>query len=389
MKRRRRRKNKPNHFFWIILASAGCLSIFFLVHERRHPAPHPARPASVRAPLDPMKVAERFRQVVAQAGGDNVWIHSAPRPERAREPENSFEVLASPQAYEPTLIAVRREALKEGLLPRFIKAALPEGFSRSEIALYSGNVSVCHLQLREVPWIARIAIVVDDLGQNPKAAQELLRIRAQLTFSVMPWLPYSRQTAEAAHRAGVEVMLHLPMQPLANFAPDVSPREIREGMDGEEVSRMIEKDLATVPWVAGVNNHMGSRATEDAQLMEKVMTVLGQRHLYFVDSRTTPDSVALQVARRLSVPAFYRSVFLDDVHTVPYTVEQLRKLCRIAERQGAALAIGHPYPTTLSALEQFVPELERENIELVPVSRLLRLPEVARLSPPPPRLTRE
>lgn len=388
MKRRRRRKNKPNPFIWIILAAAGGLSIFLLTRGIKPTAPRQARKASeahARSHLDSMEVTEHFRQVVGQAGGNDVWIRSTRQPARVPDAGNSIEVLASPRAYKSALNAIQHEAREEHLMPHLKEASLPGGFSLSEIALYSGPSPVCYLQLREVPLIARVAIVMDDLGQNPEAAQELLGTRAALTFSVMPQLPYSRQTAEAAHQVGVEVMLHLPMQPLANSAPDVSPREIREGMDGEEVTRTIENDLASVPWVAGVNNHMGSRATEDAQLMTEVMTALRRRQLYFVDSRTTPDSVALKVARSLSVPSFYRSVFLDDVRTVPYTVEQLRKLCRIAERQGAALAIGHPYPTTLAALKQFLPNLERENIELVPVSHLLRLPEVARLSPPAPR----
>ncbi|MGH9470576.1 MAG: divergent polysaccharide deacetylase family protein, partial [Terriglobia bacterium] len=220
------------------------------------------------------------------------------------------------------------------------------------------------------------------LGQNPASARALLAMHSQLTFSVIPRLPYSLQTAEAANRAGVEVMLHLPMQPLEDGRHDVSSDEIREGMSGAQVSRAISRDLASVPYAAGVNNHMGSRATSDAALMSSVMMALGREHLYFVDSRTTPDSVALGVARRMGVPAFYRSVFLDDVRTVPYTLGQLRKLCAIAEREGAALAIGHPYPTTIAALRQFLPEFTWQGIELTPASHLVRMPGIARLAPP-------
>lgn len=115
------------------------------------------------------------------------------------------------------------------------------------------------------------------------------------------------------------------------------------------------------------------------------MGVLAEQRVYFVDSRTTPNTVALDVAREVGIPAFYRSVFLDDTETTAYTLEQLRELARVVRRQGVALAIGHPYPTTVAALRQFLPELEREDIELVPASQLVRLPEVARLSPPQPK----
>jgi polysaccharide deacetylase 2 family uncharacterized protein YibQ len=127
---------------------------------------------------------------------------------------------------------------------------------------------------------------------------------------------------------------------------------------------------------------MGSVATADPALMREVMRVLVERRLYFVDSRTTPTSVALDEARRMSLRAFYRSVFLDNTETTDYTLEQLRRLDRIVETNGTALAIGHPHPTTLAALASFLPQFERKDIQLVPVSKLVTLPEIARLSPP-------
>jgi hypothetical protein len=126
---------------------------------------------------------------------------------------------------------------------------------------------------------------------------------------------------------------------------------------------------------------MGSRATQDAALMADVMKVLAERRLYFIDSRTTAESKALAVARREGLPAFYRSVFLDDTETVPYTLNQLREFRNVVEREGLALAIGHPHPTTITALAKFLPELERADIELVPPSEIVRLPEIARLHP--------
>lgn len=212
------------------------------------------------------------------------------------------------------------------------------------------------------------------------AAQKLLALPYPVTFSVLPHLVYSAATAKEAHRAGHEVMLHLPMEPDSAATP--GPGEIRTGMRPAEVARVIGEDLDSVPYAVGVNNHMGSRATADARLMTAVIRELVQRRLYLVDSRTTPASVALDIARREGLPAFYRSVFLDDTETVPYTLGQLREFRQAIEEHGVAIAIGHPYASTLSALARFLPELERDDIQLLPASQLVSLPEVARLFPP-------
>jgi polysaccharide deacetylase 2 family uncharacterized protein YibQ len=148
------------------------------------------------------------------------------------------------------------------------------------------------------------------------------------------------------------------------------------------VAQVIREDLSSVPYAEGVNNHMGSRATADANLMAEVMKVLAARRLYFVDSRTTAETNALTEARRFGLPSFYRSVFLDDTETVAYTLEQLRTFRRTVQEHGVALAIGHPHPTTIAALVQFLPEFAQADIQLIPASQLVRLPEIVRLQPP-------
>jgi polysaccharide deacetylase 2 family uncharacterized protein YibQ len=240
---------------------------------------------------------------------------------------------------------------------------------------------VCRWRIREVSHIWRAAIIIDDLGQDVHAAQQLLELPYPLTFSVLPRLEYSRAVAEQIHRAHREVMLHLPMQPRPGSAVPPGQDAVQVGMTPDEVARVIQDALASVPFAAGANNHMGSRATADPRLMSEVMTVLAQQHLYFIDSRTAPDSVALDEARRAGLPAFYRSVFLDDEQTVPYVLGQLQRFRRIVEEQGTAVAIGHPHSATIQALRAFLPQLEQSDIELVPASRVVSLPEIARLSP--------
>jgi uncharacterized protein len=284
----------------------------------------------------------------------------------------AFDVWVTPAAYAKVLVSAESGAQRKRLGFALDRLASKGAFRASQVELAFQGVPLFQFQVREIPRMMRVAIIVDDLGQNLAAAQALNRMRSAITFSVMPHLRYSRQTANAAHRAGEEVILHLPMQPIRDSAPDISRDELRVGMGSTEVSEIVNNDLSTVPFVTGVNNHMGSRATTDASLMKDLMRILAARHLYFIDSRTTPHSVALSVARQSRVRAFYRSVFLDDTRSVHYTLGQLQELCRIAEKTGSALAIGHPYPTTIEALAQFLPKLERQGIQLVPASRLVR-----------------
>jgi polysaccharide deacetylase 2 family uncharacterized protein YibQ len=326
------------------------------------------------------QLAGRFRAVIEGAGGSHVWVKEPPyAPFPPPRSDAAAEVLVAAGPFDAVLAAMRHGAEKADLE---IKTRITRGAGRwrlADVRLTRGQEVAGRWRLREVGQLRRAAIIVDDLGQNLEATRKLLALPYPITFSVLPHLRHSLDTAEEAHRAGREVMLHLPMEPDSPVPPGRG--EIRVGMQAWEVERIVEDDLASVPYAVGVNNHMGSRATTNTALMGELAEVLAERRLYFVDSRTTPASVAFDVARRKGVATFYRSVFLDDTETVAYTLGQLREFRRVIDEQGAALAIGHPNPTTVTALTRFLPELERADIQLVPASRLLQLPEVARLTP--------
>jgi uncharacterized protein len=340
--------------------------------------------------VDVRELQRKLTLAVQEAGGDEVWVKS-------RDGESSdvsgaesqpshagrvIEAVATPGAYSAVLSAIRGEAQREGLDVRTSGAAA-KGVRRTEgVELLRNRQLLWRWQVRQVPRLYRAAIVIDDLGGDVAAAEELLRLPYRLTFSVLPYLAYSATVAAEAHRSGREVMLHLPMEAMPGSLPAPGRGVIRVGMAGPEVADAIEGDLASVPYVRGANNHMGSRATADPRLMAKVMKELASRRLYFIDSRTTVSTVAYDAARREGVPTFFRSVFLDDQEDVAYSLQQLRTFHRIIKERGAALAIGHPHPSTIQALTKFLPELERDDVELVPPSELVRLPEVARILPP-------
>ena len=329
-------------------------------------------------------LARMIEKAVQDAGRSQVWIESSHGRAPAK-PDAPREARAGAEVYSAVQAALEREAREDRLECAISESRTRDGWRVADIRLLRDGKQVSRWQLREVRRILHAAIIIDDLGANLQVARQLLALPYSLTFSVLPHLRASRETAAEVRRAGHEVMLHLPMEPQAGPHVSAGEGDIRVGMTSFEIDKVLESDLASVPQAAGVNNHMGSRATTDPRLMAEVMRSLAARHLYFVDSRTTAASVALEAARREGLPAFYRSVFLDDTMSVPYTLGQLREFRRVLERQGAALAIGHPYPTTIAALAKYLPELERDDVELAPPSRLLQLPEVARLNPPPYR----
>jgi polysaccharide deacetylase 2 family uncharacterized protein YibQ len=324
----------------------------------------------------------RFTNLVEKAGGTQIWIKRPAKLHHGQGSDTSLQVVATPGGYHAVLTAVQQESDKDKLDLRTTAGKAGAGLHAVDLNISQHGQRIIQIRLREVPRLLRAAIVIDDMGGDLEAAHKLLALAYPLTFSVLPHLCYTRITAEDVHHTGREVMLHLPMEP--EPGAHVSPGEgaILTGMSEAAVQKTIQNDLASVPYATGVNNHMGSRVTQDAALMAGVMKILADRRLYFIDSRTAAGSKALDAARNECLPAFYRSVFLDDTETVPYTLDQLRKFRHVVEQEGVALAIGHPHATTIAALAKFLPELDRADIELVSASEIVRLPEVARLHPP-------
>ncbi len=218
----------------------------------------------------------------------------------------------------------------------------------------------------------RLAIIIDDLGYDRSAADALFALPFPLTVSVLPHHPHSSDIAEEAHRRGYQVMLHLPMES-TNGEAKPEAIELRTGMSPAEATRLLDGMLETVPYAAGANNHQGSLATADARLMAAIMPALHERGMFFIDSRTTRATLAYDAAVRAGVPAASRKVFLDDTPTREAVRLQIAQAAKGARKQGAAIiAIGHPYPATLQALQDELPRLKAQGIGLVFASQLAR-----------------
>jgi polysaccharide deacetylase 2 family uncharacterized protein YibQ len=218
----------------------------------------------------------------------------------------------------------------------------------------------------------KAAIIMDDLGYSLEAVQILSSLKKPITLSILPFAPLTRKTAELARDAGLEMMLHLPLESLSRSAKK-SPSEVMifKGMNRDEIKRDVKACLEQIPWAKGVNNHTGSRITEDPGMMRVILEVLKDRGLYFIDSRTTRYSVAFDQALQLGVPSASRKVFIDAVDNEGAIQAKLVELFGLARKEGQVVGICHARPETLRALQKYVGLAEGYGVELVFASEIV------------------
>jgi polysaccharide deacetylase 2 family uncharacterized protein YibQ len=223
-----------------------------------------------------------------------------------------------------------------------------------------------------------ISIIIDDMGYRLKAGSRAVNLSGDITYSFLPHTPYARQLSQLAHAQNKEVMLHLPMQ--AESGKKLGPGGLTVDMTEQKFIEVLESSINSIPYVSGFNNHMGSLLTKDQLWMKKLMhKVAANKKLFFVDSKTTSESIALKIARAEGLQSTQRDIFIDHENSKKFILQQLEKLIKRARRKGTALAIAHPKKTTLSVLEKWLPELEKRGIRLVFVSKLIRLQQQRRL----------
>lgn len=222
------------------------------------------------------------------------------------------------------------------------------------------------------PFKAKVAIIIDDIGYQ-KADPDLIRLPFALTLAVMPFAPNSAAMLQLARQHHKEIMLHMPMEAVA-LNHLLGKGALRQQMPKAEVQQKVREALQVVPGVLGVNNHMGSLYTTLQPQMDWVMEVVADQGLYFIDSKTSGQSVVSQSARKHQVQHRSRDVFLDNDKSYAALDRQFQQLIQLAHRHGSAIAIGHPYPETYKYLKKNLPKLAAAGIELVPASQLLQLP---------------
>ncbi|MBN1881764.1 MAG: divergent polysaccharide deacetylase family protein [Deltaproteobacteria bacterium] len=221
------------------------------------------------------------------------------------------------------------------------------------------------------PEIPRVAIIMDDMGMSDRYIDDLLALDFPITCAVLPGESCSVEVATLAHDRGWEVMLHQPMEPIRY--PEVNPGDhaLFVSMDRAEIEACLESSIESVPFISGVNNHMGSLFTGDETGMNAVLDVLERHDLYFVDSRTTPRTVAYTIALGMGMPTAERNVFLDNDRDVKKIEKNIEMLLELAVGEGSAVAICHPYDETITALKRMEKRLTSGDVMVVPVGELI------------------
>jgi len=223
----------------------------------------------------------------------------------------------------------------------------------------------------EINFIPKVAFIIDDLGYETEIAIKMMELEFPLTLSILPFLQYSEYVAEEGKKNNQEIMLHLPMEPSNSFA-NPGPGAIKSYMSEEEIRQTVRGCIFNIPYVIGVNNHMGSKITEDREIMKIVLEEIRRYDLFFIDSITTQNSIAYQVAQEMGVKTAVRTVFLDNESDMEYIKGQMLEAQEIALRDGEAIAIGHSRINTFYVLKRMIPELIKAGIEIVPVSELVK-----------------
>ncbi len=227
------------------------------------------------------------------------------------------------------------------------------------------------VSLRKEP-AHQVAIIIDDLGYSLEAIQEICSFQKPLTVSILPFSPLAQQTAQIARQNNLEVMLHLPLESVNSKEENDIEGLIHSQMSEEEIRRTMDIDLEQIPYIKGVNNHMGSKITPNEAFMTIILEAIKERNLFFIDSRTSVKSAAYKVAQRMKIPSAYRHVFLDGKSQEDYIKNQLIELFRRAQRNKIAVGICHPIDVTLKVLRENLHLAEKYKIEFVFVSQIVK-----------------
>jgi len=218
--------------------------------------------------------------------------------------------------------------------------------------------------------LRKVAIIIDDMGCNLNAVKELLKINADLTFALLPFQAHTREAAEMFHKANKETLLHLPMEPVSYPREKPGEGALFTDMSDEELLLQLKKNIADVPYISGVNNHMGSKFMTDEKKLILIFNELKQKKLFFVDSRTSNDTKAYAAAKKTGLQIAERKIFIDnnrDYNKIYANLINITKDNDVSPR----IIIGHPYPETIRALKEATKVLHDKGVSIVPVSEIV------------------
>lgn len=226
---------------------------------------------------------------------------------------------------------------------------------------------------RPVSANRQVAVVIDDFGNGMTGTEEMFNLPIRFTAAVMPFMPTTKRDAQLAHERGLDIIVHMPMEPNRGKRSWLGPGAITTDLPDEEIRRRVEAAIADVPFAIGMNNHMGSKATSDERVMRIVLSVVKEHGMFFLDSRTTGKSVIPKLAAELGVPQLSNHVFLDDVYTAQHIAKQMGVVEQHLSAHEACVTIGHvgpPGKKTAAVLRESIPQISQKAV-FVKLSELL------------------
>jgi polysaccharide deacetylase 2 family uncharacterized protein YibQ len=299
-------------------------------------------------------------------------VYDGPEPKIIDIPPN-----APPARSGPLVITIPPDPASETAGPHIKQAEAVTKITQSPASLKIDDVKIKEMPRDEfvVPpdngKAGKIVVIIDDMGMDRKRSMQVIDLQAPLTLAFLPYAPRLRDiTAEAAAQ-GHTLMLHAPMQPM-DVTLNPGPLALREDMTRADFERVFNLMLDSFDGYVAVNNHMGSRLTQNQEAMDWVMQALAKRDVMFVDSVTIPASVAAQTAADAGLRYAARDVFLDNRNDKNFVMQKLRQLESVARRKGVAIAIGHPKDATIEALREWLPTLAARNLTVVSIERAAR-----------------
>lgn len=223
-----------------------------------------------------------------------------------------------------------------------------------------------------------IAIIIDDIGHNFERGTRAINLPGSITYAVLPHSRYSEYMSENASLMSKEVIVHLPMANISHLP--IGPGGLTESMNKKDFLENLANAIDQVPHATGINNHTGSYLTQQTKQMTWLMDEIKRRDFFFIDSRTTPNSVAQRIASEKNILTSGRDVFLDNDRSFYAVDRAFRQLIQLAKKRGAAIGICHPYEVTLDYLERAIPHLEQQGVKIIPASNLIALQQIRRMA---------
>lgn len=371
--------SKGNLPVWIILAVLAGIAIGFLVGRRFPAAPPPAQNATIeerreselarKAALASEALHKTVKAVAPDAPG--LKMESSEQREHGGQ-QYPYEIWQLPKTEHK---ALHERLVKE--LAALVPAAKLHRVNAEHWDIAIDGVATHRLRLPAEPKAeepakpgkARLAIVIDDMGEDVALAKQLAGLGAPVAFSIWPDSGHREEVLKIAKANGREILIHLPMQPKGYPKVAPGPHALLVGMTADDIREGVHRAVKRVHGAIGLNNHMGSEFTEDAYAMRAALAAMKQDGLFFLDSRTSPASVAAVEAKKMGLRTHQRDVFLDNELSVPAIVKQLKKAEAVAWERGHAIAIGHPHKETVAALRQWLKDKDG-SVQVVTVTSL-------------------